>query len=112
MDDLVRRFPGDDEIANLAAQALLTPARRDDYSGVPRAEAILKDVLARHPDDTAAIHYYIHATEFAGHPAQALPYADKLAGLGPGANHLLPIAAPNLHTSGPYKARSNATAQA
>src|SRR5260221_2397831 len=96
MDDLVRRFPGDDEIANLAAQALLTPARRDDYSGVPRAEAILKDVLARHPDDTAAIHYYIHATEFAGHPAQALPYADKLAGRAPGASHLLHIAAHTL----------------
>jgi tetratricopeptide (TPR) repeat protein len=112
MDDLVRRFPGDDEIANLAVQALLIPARRDDYSGVPRAEAILKEVLARHPDDTAAIHYYIHATEFAGHPAQALPYADKLAGLAPGASHLVHMAAHTLMHVGQYERVAIVDAQA
>jgi tetratricopeptide (TPR) repeat protein len=112
MDDLVRRFPGDDEIANVAVQALLIPARRDDFSGVPRAEAILKDVLARHPDDTAAIHYYIHATEFAGHPAQALPYADKLAGLAPGASHLVHMAAHTLMHVGQYERVAVVDAQA
>ena len=112
MDELVRRFPGDDEIANLAVQALLIPARHDDYSGVPRAEAILKDVLARHPDDTAAIHYYIHATEFAGHPAQALPYADKLAGLAPGASHLVHMAAHTLMHVGQYERVAVVDAQA
>ncbi|MDB5437158.1 MAG: hypothetical protein JWR47_3415 [Phenylobacterium sp.] len=112
MDDLVRRFPGDDEIANLAVQALLIPARRDDYSGVPRAEAILKDVLARHPDDTAAIHYYIHATEFAGHPAQALPYAERLAGLAPGASHLVHMAAHTLMHVGQYERVAIVDAQA
>jgi tetratricopeptide (TPR) repeat protein len=103
MDDLARRFPGDDEIANLAVHALLIPARHDDYSGVPRAEALLKTVLARRPDDTAAIHYYIHATEFSGHPAEALPYADKLAGLAPGASHLVHMAAHTLMHVGQYE---------
>jgi hypothetical protein len=103
MDDMVRRFPGDDEIANLAAHALLVPARHDDKSGVPRAEAILKQVLARSPDDTAAIHYYIHATEFAGHPAEALPYADRLATLAPGASHLVHMAAHTLMHVGQYE---------
>lgn len=112
MDDLVRRFPGDDEIANVAVQALLIPARRDDVSGVPRAEAILKEVLARHPDDTAAIHYYIHATEFAGHPAEALPYADKLAGLAPGASHLVHMAAHTLMHVGQYERVAIVDAQA
>src|SRR5512143_1984437 len=68
MDDLARRYPADDEIADLAAQALMIPGRGGDAVGVARAEQILKGVLARRPDDTAAIHYYIHATEFSGHP--------------------------------------------
>lgn len=103
MDDLVRRYPGDDEIAVLAVHALLIPARHDDYSGVPRSEEILKTVLARHPDDTAAIHYEIHATEFAGHPADALPYAEKLATLAPGASHLVHMAAHTLMHVGQYE---------
>ena len=103
MDELVRRFPADDEIANLAVHALLIPARHEDLSGVPRAEAILKTVLARKPDDTAAIHYYIHATEFAGHPALALPYADRLASLAPGASHLVHMAAHTLMHVGQYE---------
>ena len=103
MEDLAHRYPGDDEIADLAAHALLIPARHDDYSGVARAEAILRTVLARRPDDTAAIHYDIHATEFAGHPAQALPYADKLADLAPGASHLVHMAAHTLMHVGQYE---------
>ncbi len=103
MEDLAHRYPGDDQIADLAAHALLIPARHDDYSGVARAEAILRTVLARRPDDTAAIHYDIHATEFAGHPAEALPYADRLASLAPGASHLVHMAAHTLMHVGQYE---------
>ncbi|HEY2357853.1 MAG TPA: hypothetical protein VGH86_10415 [Phenylobacterium sp.] len=112
MDDLVRRYPGDDEIANQAAQALMIPGRGGDAAGVARAEAILKEVLARKPDDTAAIHYYIHATEFAGHPAEALPYADKLAGLAPGGSHLVHMAAHTLMHVGQYERVAIVDAQA
>jgi len=112
MDDLVRRYPGDDEIADLAAQALMIPGRGDDAANVARAEAILKDVLARHPDDTAAIHYYIHASEFAGHPAEALPYAERLAGLAPGASHLVHMAAHTLMHVGRYEQVAVVDAQA
>jgi tetratricopeptide (TPR) repeat protein len=103
MDALAQRFPQDDQIADLAAHALLTPARHDDYSGLPRAQALLETVLARSPDDTAAIHYYIHATEFAGHPALALPYAQRLAGLAPGASHLVHMAAHTMMHVGLYE---------
>jgi hypothetical protein len=85
MDELARRYPADDEIADLAAQALMIPGRGGNPAAVARATELIKGVLARRPDDTAAIHYYIHATEFAGQPAEALPYAEKLAGLAPGA---------------------------
>jgi predicted Zn-dependent protease len=112
MDDLLKRYPADNEIAALTVQALLTPARHDDLAGVPRAIAILKTVLARAPDDTAAIHYYIHATEFAGHPADALPYADKLAALTPGASHMVHMAAHTLMHVGQYERVAIVNAQA
>jgi len=103
MDDLVHRYPDDDQIADLAAEALMIPGRGGDAANVARAEAILKGVLARRPDDTAAIHYEIHASEFAGHPAEALPYAERLAGLAPGASHLVHMAAHTLMHVGRYE---------
>lgn len=103
MDALARRYPTDDEIADLAAQALMIPGRGGNATAVARATELIKGVLARHPDDTAAIHYYIHATEFAGHPADALPYAEKLAGLAPGASHLVHMAAHTLMHVGQYE---------
>jgi tetratricopeptide (TPR) repeat protein len=103
MDELARRYPADDEIANLAAQALMIPGRGGNATAVARATELIKGVLARHPDDTAAIHYYIHATEFAGRPGDALPYAEKLAGLAPGASHLVHMAAHTLMHVGQYE---------
>jgi tetratricopeptide (TPR) repeat protein len=112
MDDLARRYPQDDEIANLAAQALMIPGRGGNPTAVARADELIKGVLARHPDDTAAIHYYIHATEFEGRPADALPYAEKLAGLAPGASHLVHMAAHTLMHVGQYEQVAIVDAQA
>ncbi|WP_293905045.1 hypothetical protein [Phenylobacterium sp.] len=112
MDAVFQRFPADDEIGNLAAHALLTPARQDDFSGVPRGQEILKIILARSPDDAAAIHYYIHATEFARHPAEAVPYADRLAGLAPNASHLVHMAAHTFMHVGRYEEVALVDAQA
>ncbi len=103
MDDLAKRYPDDDEIANLAAQALMLPGRGGNPQANARAIELVKTVLARHPDDTAAIHYYIHATEFVGRPGDALPYAEKLAGLAPGASHLVHMAAHTLMHVGQYE---------
>lgn len=102
MSELARRFPEDHEIANLAAHALIIPARVADYSGVARAEELLEGVLAKRPNDTAAIHYYIHATEFAGHAAEALPYAERLAELAPQAGHLVHMGTHTLMRVGEY----------
>jgi tetratricopeptide (TPR) repeat protein len=112
MDELARRYPADDEIANEAAQALMIPGRGGNPTAVARATELAKGVLARHPDDTAAIHYYIHATEFLGRPADALPYAEKLAGLAPGASHLVHMAAHTLMHVGEYEQVAIVDAQA
>jgi tetratricopeptide (TPR) repeat protein len=112
MDELARRYPADDLVAGVAAEALMIPGRGSDMAAVARAEEILKGMLARRPDDTAAIHYYIHATEFAGHPAEALPYARRLAGLAPGASHLVHMAAHTLMHVGDYEEVALVDAQA
>ena len=103
MEELAHRYPADDEIANLAAQALMIPGRGANQTTDARALELIKGVLARHPDDTAAIHYYIHATEFVDRPADALPYAERLAGLAPGASHLVHMAAHTLMHVGQYE---------
>ncbi|MBS0331905.1 MAG: hypothetical protein JSS35_04000 [Proteobacteria bacterium] len=112
MDDLAKRYPDDDEIANLTAEAVMLPGRGGNPPANARAIELVKGVLARHPDDTAAIHYYIHATEFAGRPGDALPYAEKLAGLAPGASHLVHMAAHTLMHVGLYEQVAIVDAQA
>ncbi|MDB5444197.1 MAG: hypothetical protein JWP73_2573 [Phenylobacterium sp.] len=103
MAGLAPRFAGHDDIPALAAEALLTPARANDFSGVKPAMALLEPILKRDPKNTAAIHYYIHATEFAGTPALALPYAERLAGLAPRASHLVHMGGHTLFRVGRYE---------
>ncbi len=99
-------------VANLAAHALIIPARQDDFSGVERSIAIIEAVLKANPDDAAAIHYYIHATEFAQRAPLALPYAERLADLAPGSGHLVHMGTHTMMRVGHYEdvALSNARA--
>jgi tetratricopeptide (TPR) repeat protein len=52
------------------------------------ALAELERVVAAAPSHPGACHYYIHAVE-AVHPARAIPCAERLAQLMPGAGHLV-----------------------
>lgn len=84
MDALAAKYPDDKELAVLDVHAaLLQAVRVNAFNSVHGSVAQLETVLAKHPDDTAAIHYYIHATEFVGEAPKALPYAVKLARLAP-----------------------------
>lgn len=88
------RYPADNEIAVLAADALMVSSFKEgeddfDHDAIDKAVALLEAVLARAPEHTPAIHFYIHATEVSGEPAKAERYADTLAGLAPNASHLV-----------------------
>lgn len=90
MDKLADRYPDDSEIAILAADAhMIRASLYNDKSGLQRSINLLEGVLRARPNDTGAIHFYIHATEMAGLPAKAEPYADKLGALAPSAGHLV-----------------------
>jgi tetratricopeptide (TPR) repeat protein len=96
MRDVVRRFPDDDDAATLFAQSVMdtSPWNYWEADGRPRpgtTEVLeaLERVLARTPDHAGAIHLYIHAVEASPDPARAERHADRLAGLMPGAGHIV-----------------------
>lgn len=97
MGKLAQRFPEDDEIAVLYAESLMDLAPWDywaDQGRKPKGRTaeivkVLERVLANNPDHPGAIHYYIHMMEASDRPERAEPYAKRLAGLMPGAGHLV-----------------------
>ena len=97
----------------IAAEALLTVWRRGDRDGTAeRAMALVEPILQREPNNVAAIHYYIHATEFAGRAELALPYARRLADLAPKASHLVHMASHTYLRTGYYEDAASTNAKA
>ena len=110
MDRIARRNPGDIAAAAVTADAWMISADRwwDDEGkaadpGITRAMEILEQTLARAPDDPAAIHLYIHLTEWSDDPHKAIPYGERLAALAPGASHLVHMPSHTFYRVGRYK---------
>jgi hypothetical protein len=115
MMTLAQRYPKDNEIAVIAADAwLMTEAKTpDDWKiNAELAMPLLEGVLARSPNDTGAIHFYIHATEAAGVPALAERYADRLAALAPKASHLIHMPSHTYYWVGRYQDAADANMRA
>lgn len=96
MGTVAERFPADDDVATVYAEALmnLTPWNYWTKEGEPteyteQIIAVLEGVLARSSDHPGANHYYIHAVEASQDPGRAVPSAERLATLVPGAGHLV-----------------------
>jgi tetratricopeptide (TPR) repeat protein len=106
MGALASQYPDDKEIAVIAADAwLMTPADSDEEwkLNAGLAMPLLEGVLKRDPNDTPAIHFYIHATEIAGVPEKAEIYADRLAALAPRASHLVHMPSHTYYWVGRYE---------
>ena len=91
METLIDRYPDD-----LDAQAFLALEEMNGYktNGQPRggelySQAILRNLLAAHPDNAAANHYWIHAMEDSSRPEEALRSADVLGRLAPNSGHMV-----------------------
>lgn len=97
MKRLAARFPGDDLIQTLHAEAAMDTQPWDYWEpGGARPKgrtadilAALETVLRRNPDHAGAIHLYIHAVEASTAPERALAPARRLAALMPGAGHIV-----------------------
>ncbi|RYZ00428.1 MAG: hypothetical protein EON61_17605 [Alphaproteobacteria bacterium] len=96
-------FPAEVELSVLAAHSLMMAASEEKPADLKRALVVLEKVLKDHPDDTGAIHYYIHATEFDGRAEDALSYAKRLGGLAPMASHLVHMPAHTFFRAGLYQ---------
>ncbi len=95
MSKLVERYPDDLDAATLYAASLMNLSPWDYWNldGSPKGRTrdileILQSVVDRNPRHVGALHYYIHAVE-ARHPERGERYADMLAGLMPGAGHIV-----------------------
>ena len=95
MEGLVARYPDDLDAATLYGASLmnLSPWNYWTLDGKPRQNtekflAVLQSVVDRDPSHAGALHYYIHAVE-APHPERGVAAADRLAGLMPGAGHMV-----------------------
>lgn len=96
MRTLWRRYPQDPDAGALFAEALmdlrpwdLWTAEGKPKPGTEEIVTTLEAVLADHQDHPGACHFYIHAVEASPRPDRALPCADRLPGLMPGAGHLV-----------------------
>ena len=113
MVKLTERYPQDNTLAVLAADAIIQAMSEKDYKvQAMQATALLEAVLARAPDDTPAIHFYIHASEIAGVPERAERYANKLAALAPRASHLVHMPSHTYYWVGRYQDAASANHRA
>jgi tetratricopeptide (TPR) repeat protein len=120
MQEVAASYPDDNEIALLYAESLMDLQPWDYWQAAGtqpkgRTEEIvglLERVLARAPDHPGAIHYYIHLTEASSDPQRAVPYAQRLGRLMPGAGHLVHMPFHTFFWVGMYKEAIEANRQA
>ncbi|NRF67198.1 hypothetical protein HLB44_09405 [Aquincola sp. S2] len=111
MKAVAARFPADDNVLALAAEAAMDTQPWDYWEAAgarPKGRGAtivetLETVLARSPDHPGAIHLYIHAMEASTEPEKALPAARRLAALTPGAGHLVHMPAHIYYRLGMYR---------
>src|SRR5581483_8536978 len=96
MQRVAAKYAADDEIALLYAESLMDLQPWDYWEGGTKPKGrteeivgLIERVLAGSPDHPGAIHYYIHMVEASSDPKRALPYAQRLGRLMPGAGHLV-----------------------
>lgn len=113
MEALIDKYPEDVEAKLFLANSLSSSASSYAPDGRPRdgklyGQAILRNLLATHPDHAAVHHYWIHAQENGPRPQDALPSAEKLPRLVPNSGHMLHMPGHIYYKLGDYeKARKH-----
>jgi tetratricopeptide (TPR) repeat protein len=96
MREVWQAHPEDADVAALFAESMMVLRPWDLWSreGEPRPEtpeivATLEECLRLSPSHPGGLHYTIHTLEASPNPGKALPAADRLRHLVPGAGHLI-----------------------
>jgi tetratricopeptide (TPR) repeat protein len=89
-------FANDTDVGSLYAESLMDLRPWDFWTkegkpqeGTEELLVVLEDVLVKAPDHPGANHLYIHAVEASPRAAKAIPSADRLRTLVPGAGHMV-----------------------
>ncbi|HST35091.1 MAG TPA: hypothetical protein VLK25_00465, partial [Allosphingosinicella sp.] len=103
MERAAARFPDDDVIAVMAADARMVTwgDSRQREGTVP--QRLLEGVLARNPDHSGAIHFYIHLTDWIDRQDFAERYAERLGRIAPAASHLVHMPSHTFYGVGRYQ---------
>ncbi|HTL63210.1 MAG TPA: hypothetical protein VL261_16325 [Nitrospira sp.] len=119
MRSLWKTYPEDADAGVLFAEAMMDLRPWDFWTaegapkpGTQEIVSTLEAVLTQHPDHPGACHYYIHAVEASREPRRALPCADRLPALMPGAGHLVHMPAHIYVRLGMYHESSERNAEA
>ncbi|HZI30646.1 MAG TPA: alpha/beta fold hydrolase [Gemmatimonadaceae bacterium] len=119
MRRVAQQYPDDPDIQVIFADAMLNlrPWNQWTRDGKPQPGtmelvAALERVIARTPDHAGACHLYVHAVEASNTPERALPCAERLPKLMPGAGHVVHMPAHVFLRVGRYEeaARANIAA--
>jgi tetratricopeptide (TPR) repeat protein len=91
MKGIHEHYPGDDELTEFYALALLGTARPGEKSvrNAMQAAALSEDVLRRNPQHPGAAHFIIHAFDDPDHAALGLAAARAYSKIAPAAPHAL-----------------------
>lgn len=96
MSKVAEKYSNDPDAGTLYADALMNRKPWDYWTreglprpGIEKAISILESVIKRFPEHPGAHHLYIHVVEASDNPDRAVPSADQLAALMPGAGHLV-----------------------
>ncbi len=91
MESLIDRYPDDLDARAFLALSVMAGYDTDGHprDGELYSQAILQNILAEHPNNAAANHYWIHAMEDSSRPEAALHSADILGSLAPNSGHMV-----------------------
>lgn len=108
---VAQQFEEQNHIQILAAEAIMDaqpwiywePDGQTPTGRAGHAITMIENVLARDPNNAAAIHLYIHLVEASAAPERAEPYADRLAALMPSAGHIVHMPSHLYYRIGRYR---------
>jgi len=96
MRALANKYPADADAQCLFAESLMDLHPWEYWThdkkpnpGTDELLHVLEAAIAKNPEHVGLIHFYIHAEEAGPTPEKAIPYANKLPNLIPGAGHLV-----------------------